>query len=176
MSKKKFCILFSGAIGSSKTPIATFLSEEIGLPIFNNDSIRTEVLEDFSDTGETIVVERELAYNFRRDERLIKMLNRGESFILDASIDRRWDMLKPGLELYGYRWFIISLDLKKSLLLKLYKSKGYTISDSLDKTIKDHNLFVKKNKQEIGLHISDKNFKDRMELSLEAVTKWKKLL
>ena len=176
MVKNKFCVLFSGAIGSSKTPIAIFLSEETGLPVFNNDSIRTEVLEDFRGSGEISKIERELAYDFRRDERLNEVLKRGESFILDASIDRRWNILKAELEFHEYKWFIISLDLGKKLLLKLYKAKGYIISDSLDKTIEDHNLFIKKHKKEVGLHISDKSFRNRMKLSIEALKKWENSL
>ena len=44
--KDKTLITFTGAVGSSKTSIAHFLSSRFGLPIFNNDAIRTEVLED----------------------------------------------------------------------------------------------------------------------------------
>lgn len=43
---KHLCITFAGAIGSSKSPIANYLSISLGLPIFNNDSIRSEVTED----------------------------------------------------------------------------------------------------------------------------------
>lgn len=41
-----YCILFAGAIGSGKSPIANYLSYKFNLPVFNNDIIRTEVKED----------------------------------------------------------------------------------------------------------------------------------
>lgn len=43
---KQICILFAGPIGSGKSPIANYLSYKLNLPIFNNDTIRTEVRED----------------------------------------------------------------------------------------------------------------------------------
>lgn len=174
MIDKKVCILFAGAIGSSKSPIAAFLSGELGLPVFSNDSIRTEISEDFSGSGEISNGERGAAYIIKRDERLLKIIESGKSFILDASIDRRWELIKLGLEAEGYRWFIISLDLGKEFLTKLYKQKDYAIDDSLNTTIKDHDLFKRKHAKEIGLHISNKNFKNRMKLSLEAIREWEK--
>lgn len=46
MKNKKICITFAGAVGSSKTPISNYLSTKLNLPIFNNDAIRSEVIED----------------------------------------------------------------------------------------------------------------------------------
>jgi cytidylate kinase len=46
MNNKKICITFAGAVGSSKTPISNYLSSRLNLPIFNNDTIRSEVIED----------------------------------------------------------------------------------------------------------------------------------
>ncbi len=146
------------------------------MPVFNNDVIRTEVSEDFRNSGEAGEVERGAAYLFRRDERLYNILKKGESFILDASIDRRWEFIKLALETHRYNWFIISLDLSKKFLLKLYEAKGYEISDALDRTLKEHNFFLKRHAKEIGLHISDKNFRNRMKLSIEAVKKWESSL
>jgi len=44
MKKEKFVILFAGAVGSSKSPIANYLSPKLNIPIFNNDAIRFEVI------------------------------------------------------------------------------------------------------------------------------------
>jgi len=44
--ENKFCLTFAGAAGSSKTPISNYLSTKLLLPVFNNDAIRTEVIED----------------------------------------------------------------------------------------------------------------------------------
>ncbi|MCC6563838.1 hypothetical protein IT087_03015, partial [Candidatus Uhrbacteria bacterium] len=60
---KPYCISFAGAIGSSKTPIAHYLSLKLGLPIHNNDVVRTEVKEEFGEL-------REGEYEKRRDQRI----------------------------------------------------------------------------------------------------------
>lgn len=79
----KYIVTFAGSPGSSKTPIATYLSGKFGLPIFNNDSIRTEVTEDLLKFNEEEFRQRSL-------KRLNDLFNQGDSFILDASIDREW--------------------------------------------------------------------------------------
>lgn len=81
--KNKFLITFSGPIGSSRTSIAYYLSWKLNIPIFNNDSIRTEVIED---TGLLNIQE----YEKRRDERLKEIVEKNISFIYDASVDREW--------------------------------------------------------------------------------------
>ena len=75
--KDKTLITFAGAVGSSKTPIAHFLSLRFGLPIFNNDAIRTEVLEDLG-------VFDEEEYKRRRDTRLKELAEKNVSFITKA--------------------------------------------------------------------------------------------
>ncbi len=45
-SYMKKVILFAGAVGSGKTPISNYLSYKLNLPIYNNDAIRSEVIED----------------------------------------------------------------------------------------------------------------------------------
>ncbi len=79
----KYIVTFAGPPGSSKTPITNYLSGKFGLPIFNNDSIRTEVTEDLLKFSEEEFRQRSL-------KRLNDLFNQGDSFILDASIDREW--------------------------------------------------------------------------------------
>ena len=43
---QKICITFAGCVGSSKTPISNYLSTKLNLPIFNNDAIRSEIIEN----------------------------------------------------------------------------------------------------------------------------------
>jgi len=162
---KRICITFAGAIGSSKTPIANYLSVKLNLPVFNNDAIRTEVTEDLGkfDAAEHIK---------RRDKRLKEITKNGISFICDLSVDREWGMLKKLLVKNNYRWFIISLDLSKQFLVKLYKVKGYNESlNVLDKFWSDHDNFIKNNDNEIGLHITDVDFKNRCEISFKKIRK-----
>ncbi|MFA6424348.1 MAG: hypothetical protein WCV83_03515 [Candidatus Magasanikbacteria bacterium] len=163
---KRICITFAGAIGSSKTPIANYLSVKLNLPVFNNDAVRTEVTEDLGkfDSVEHIK---------RRNKRLKEITKSGISFICDLSVDREWKMLKKLLVKNKYRWFIISLDLSKQFLIKLYKVKGYSNSlNVLDKFWNDHDNFIKNNGNEIGLHISDVDFKNRCETSFKKVRKY----
>jgi len=83
------------------------------LPIFNNDAIRSEVIEDLGvfDTEEHLK---------RRNLRLEEIISDGNSFICDVSIDREWKEFKEKLISSNYTFFIISLDLSKKLLIKLY--------------------------------------------------------
>lgn len=167
--KNKFCILFAGAMGSSKTPIAHYLSYKLSLPILNHDILRREVGEDLLE----FIQEK---YEEKRDERLLDLLKRGASFIYDASIDRSWreNNLKRKLIKFGYRYFIISIDLSGEFLKKLYKVKGYQDLEGLNRTVNDHNAFLDEYGDIVGVNISDENFKNRLKLSLEAVENWMK--
>lgn len=166
MKINKYCIAFAGAVGSSKTPISNFLSTKLNLPIFNNDAIRTEVIEDLGEFDSD-------EYIKRRNIRLKETLENGISLICDASIDRQWKDIKEQLVANNYRWYIISLDLSKALLAKLYEAKKYDESlKRIDKLIHDHNVFLDEHTADVNLRISDQDFKNRCQLSLEAITKW----
>lgn len=162
----KFIITFAGAVGSSKTPIAHYLSWKLNLPIFSNDSIRTEVTEDFG-----LLNDEE--YEKRRDQRLEEIVKRGLSFIYDASVDREWVNFKRKIGPYGYHIFIISLDLSKEFLMSLHKTKGYQETlRRIDSLVADHDKFLAQYRSEVGLHISDKDFADRIELSYHKLKDW----
>ena len=167
---KKFCITFAGAVGSSKTPISNFLSTKINLPVFNNDAIRTEVIEDLGMFSSD-------EYTKRRNVRLKDILESGISFICDASIDREWKEFKKFLTAEDYHYFIISLDLSKDLLTQLYETKKYYESlERIDKLMNDHNLFLSENADDIGLHILDHNFKNRCQISYDKTVEWQSKL
>jgi hypothetical protein len=170
MSNQKFCILFAGAPGSSKSPIAMYLSGKLGLPVFNNDVIRTEVLEDLG-------VYAQEEHLKRRNERLMDMLDHELSFIVDASADRGWKQEGEYLLSRGYIVFIISLDLSKNFLQHLYELKGYHESaKQLDTFMAEHEAFLKEYGEAIGLHIIDASFPDRLTRSLQAVLAWQETL
>jgi len=40
----KYIVAFAGVVGSSKTPISNYLSGVFGLPVFNADAVRSEVM------------------------------------------------------------------------------------------------------------------------------------
>ncbi len=161
MPNNKLCVTFAGAVGSSKTPIANYLSTKLNLPVFNNDAIRTEVIEDLGGFDED-------AHKARRNERLKGILESGTSFICDVSVDREWEVFKKNLEASGYKWFIISLDLSKDLLVRLYKAKGYFESlERVDQLFNDHEIFLNNFSGDVGLKISDPEFKERLEISFD---------
>ncbi|HCC68225.1 TPA: hypothetical protein DEP90_03440 [Patescibacteria group bacterium] len=162
--KNSKVILFAGPIGSSKSPIANYLSWNLGLPIFNRDIIRTEVREDIR----VFDIEE---FERRSLERLKRMLKMRRSFILDASIDRKGEEIFSQLE--GYELFLISINLSKDFLKKIYKYKGYLYQDAeFDKNYNEHEKFVKEYAGKIDLSITDVVFKDRLEISLKEVEKW----
>lgn len=165
-NKAKFVITFAGVVGSSKSPISNYLSTKLNLPIFNNDAIRTEVLEDLKifDSEE---------YTSRRNSRLKEVLESGISFICDVSVDREWSKIKEQLLANNYRWYIISLDLSKELLVKLYQVKGYNESlKIIDKLINEHNIFLEENIGDINLHLTDNDFKNRCQIGYKKTSEW----
>ena len=68
-------------------------------------------------------------YKKRKNERLQDIFNKKLSFIYDTSMDRRWEEAKKNIEDHGYKWFLISLDLSKELLAKMYRIKDYKQAD-----------------------------------------------
>ena len=163
---QKICITFAGCVGSSKTPISNYLSTKLNLPIFNNDAILSEIIENkgFWDIEEHRKI---------RDRRLKEVLDSWISFIADISIDREWASFKEHLSKYTYKYFIIRLDLSKELLIKLYQAKGYDESlKRLDTLLQDHEKFLERFSDDVGFSISDDQFLNRLELSLKNVDDW----
>lgn len=159
----KFCITFAGAPGTSKTPISNYLSVRFGLPVLNNDATRTEVIEDFG-------VLDEAEYISRRNERANIILESGKSFIYDASVDRQWETLSEWLVKHDYSWFIISMDLSKELLVRIYRYKNYEVDDGkIDQLLADHDRFLNAFGEEVRVRITDDTFKDRLAVAYEAV-------
>ena len=164
--KRKYCVVFAGPVGSSKTPIAFHLSYTFGLPIFSNDSIRSEVAEDLlnSDSKEC---------EKRRKKRLNGILRSGMSFIYDSSADRRWKELTEQLAKNCFRHFLISLDLSKKFLSNLLEIKGYTESlVRIDELILAHDRFLVEHERDINIHITDKNFRKRLKICTKVFSAW----
>lgn len=162
---KPFCIAMAGPAGCSKTPVAFYLSQQLGLPIFSNDAIRTEVQEDTLQSDFDIP-----EYSNRRNDRLRDLLQPKRSFIYDASVDRRWSELEEELIKQGFRWFIISFDLSFEFWQKICKAKGYQATrEQTDKWYADHQNFIEHYRDDIDLVINDSNFTKRTEIALSAV-------
>lgn len=164
--RKKFIVIFAGPPGSSKTPISNYLSTLFNLPVFNNDAIRSEVIEDKSFLDEEEQVKR-------RDERLNKILALNNSFILDASVDRVLGQYVDKIDQLGYGYFVISLDLSKEFLISLYKAKEYgEFINNVDKTLSEHDEFLNRYGNLVNIHITDRDFPNRLEICAEKLSGW----
>jgi predicted kinase len=161
----KFAILFAGVPGSSKSPIATYLSWNLNLPIFNNDVLRSEYKED---NGTFDVA----AYENLRDDRLDELAAKGVSFIYDASVDRQAARIAQWLDDNGYESFVISLDLDKDFIESLYDAKEYAQLDLLDEWYEHHEAFLKEYPEVPDVHITSKEFPKRLQISLDAAAVW----
>ena len=166
---KPFVVVFAGVPGSSKSIVAHYLSEVFGLPIFSNDNLRFEVREDLLLDDITSPKANE-EYEKRSTARRREMLARGRSFILDASVDRRWATLKPELEQVGLRWFLIDMELSRSFMKQLYQKTGRPNAVlELDAYFQQHQDFMAKFAGEVHLKITDETFKDRLHVSEAAL-------
>jgi hypothetical protein len=166
MARNKYIIAFAGAVGSSKTPISSYLSWKLGLPVFNTDAIRSEVIEDLGELDRDEVMERV-------GQRLRELVKSEKSFILDASIDRKWGEYEAEFMKSGYEMFLVSMDLSKEKLIELYKAKEY--GESLlrvDQLVLDHEEFLKNYGKIVNLRITDETFGDRLEIVEERVVEW----
>ncbi|HCC29090.1 MAG: hypothetical protein UU09_C0009G0004 [Microgenomates group bacterium GW2011_GWA2_40_6] len=162
----KYIITFAGPVGSSKTPIANYLSCQFNLPIFNNDTVRTEVVEDLGEFNEEEFRKRVLS-------RVEKLFQSETSFIFDASIDREWKNYCQKTQESKFRTFIINLDFSKDLLKKIYAAKGYQESlPRLDQLMVDHQEFLIEFNSIVNLRLTDIDFPDRLVLSENALKSW----
>lgn len=164
----RYLIAFAGPIGSSKSPIAHYLSLKFNLPILSNDVIRTEVIEDMGILDET-------EFRNRLKTRILNFLESGKAFVFDASVDRQWQNIEGEIFKYKYKVFLISLDLSFEFLEQIYKNKNY--QDSLQRlkiNFQDHQDFLKENSKFVSLSINDQNFLDRLSLSQKALSAWLK--
>ncbi len=163
---RAYCIIIAGAVGSSKTTIANHLSKNLNIVVLNNDALRSEIRESTSNFDVA-------SYEKLREQKLQSLLDKKLPFIYDASIDRRWHELKTTLVASNYRYFVISLDYTKPVIKKLLIARGSDIS-TLNKYMSDHDNFLKHYGREVNLNLSDKDFNNSLEISLDAVQDWLK--
>jgi hypothetical protein len=167
---KPYVIVFAGVPGTSKTPIAHFLSCELGLPIVNTDQIRYEVREDWRlDSINKLGGVEE--YQKRLSERFDKLLASKRNFIFDGSMDRRWNKVKIQLQEAGYDWFMIDMELSKPFLIKLFDETGRAewSQKYLDDYLEQHQQFIEEFGTDISLKIEDNDFPKRLDIGLTAV-------
>jgi len=156
----KTIITFAWPGWCGKSPLANYLSINLNLPILNADNIRSEVIEDLWYLYEDKFIEK-------LKNRFINLLKEGNSFVLDASVDRTWDEVKYLLKSYEYKYYIISFDISKKLLEKLYKNKWYVnFLPDTDRYIREHKEFLTKYNSDVFMKITDDNYLDRFNIVL----------
>lgn len=156
---EKIFIWYAWAVWCWKSPITNYISTDLWLPIFNTDAIRSEVCEDLWAFDEIEAKER-------MRKRLNMIIQKWISFICDASVDRTWEQLKTILIKNNYKYFIISIDLSKDTLFKFYKAKSYNEAlIRIDKTVEEHNNFLKICWDDVNLHINEENYSKRLDIA-----------
>lgn len=63
----------------------------------------------------------------------------------------------------------MSLDFTKEKLIEVWKAKGYTEFNALDRTIEDYKLFLENHRIEVSVHLTDEVFLSRLESALTGV-------
>jgi hypothetical protein len=169
---KPFIITFAGVPGTSKTPTAFHLSYTFQLPIIQMDAIRMEVREDLliHDGADPRVLGE---YRRRSITRYQALLKAGVCFIDDSSADRSWKQQPTDqyyqLQEHGYDCFIISMDLSMEFIRKLYAANHSLSKDNLEELFNDHRQFLEKYSDDVGVHITDQQFLERMSICERAV-------
>jgi len=168
-----YAVVFAGIPGTSKTPISHYLSCEFSLPIFSTDQIRFEVREDLrlANINRPGGVEE---FEKRFAERFDRLLAAQVPVIIDGSSDRKWSERKLKLTEAGYGWYMISMELTKNFLLKLYADTGrsWWADDNLDPYLQQHEEFLHKFKADIDVEIHDDNFGDRLQVAADGLKKF----
>ncbi len=166
MAERPYIITFAGPIGVSKTPISHYLSIHLGLPIYNNDAVRSEIIQDLGTFDQH-------AFEQRRNQRLQLVLSQQRPVIIDASIDRRWADSAPQLANAGFDACIISIDIERPFLQKLYQDKGFTEGiPQIDRLLTEHQQFLARYGDQVAVHITEENFPQRLAVALTGVQQW----
>jgi len=164
---KPHVIFFAGATAAGKSDMAYYLSEQLGWPIFSTDAVRRDakVSKDVVDIHDALE-EFELA----RDKRIQAMFKGHKSFIVDASVDRKWPDYKKSAQDSGYNWILISFDLPKDRILKNKAMFDHIEPDEMfEQWIADHQKFLNEHSEEAQLHITHDNYSQRNDLAVDLV-------
>lgn len=171
---KPYTITFAGVPGSSKSIIAYFLSIALSLPIFSTDNIRYEVREDLlvSDINEPTALKE---FEHRQKERFQEILKTKQSFIRDGSVDRHWEEIREQLNIAGYNWCLIDMELSRDFMINLYSKTGRKKAiEELDAYLAQHTNFMKRHSDDITVRITDQLFENRNSVSEISVRKFLK--
>lgn len=162
---KPYAVTFAGTPGTSKSPVAYYLSAEFNLPIISSDNIRYEVREDLR--LNTINKPVALAeYEKRFKARRLGLLALGMPFILDASVDREWTTYKQELTGANYDWFMIDMELSTAFIEDLFlKTDREWAIEQLPYYMAHHETFMAQYGQDVDLQITDETWHKRLQIA-----------
>ena len=163
---KSFQILFAGAGGCGKSPVANYLSWKFNLPRMENDALRNEVRGDMMDNLLNPDVRAE--YNRRLKERYDELNTLGWSFVDDCSIDRTWKSRDEWFSPARVP-FIISFDLSYEFIKNRYSLGKVPQLDHLRRWVDDHDVFLAEFGKQVNVHITEENYKDRISICENAL-------
>lgn len=126
---KKLIVTFSGCIGSGKTTLAKHIEEEFKGVRTNHDDIREIINNIINPKTDAEKQQALINYNIYLSNCLSREKN--GFVILDASTDREYELLKKFAEKYGYKVFVIRMDLSKNTIVNRINKRGTNIDEIL---------------------------------------------
>lgn len=174
--KQPYVVTFAGVPGTSKSIISQHLSCILNIPSFANDRVRDEVKEEFlvADINEPHALAE---YEKRAAKRRADLFSSGRSFILDSSVDRKWQEIKHQVQEAGYAYFLINMELSREFMENLYsKTSRLKALEQLPNYMKQHQDFMKQFSQDISVTITDTIFNQRLNVSQKSLQEFLKKL
>ena len=165
---KPFVVCFAGVPGCGKSSVAHFLGITFRLPRFERDKIRNEIKADFN-TTDINVPEALSEFNRVSRERYVELIDAKVSYILDSSVDRKWEEVKKEHEDRGYSFLLISFDMSRKWVARVYENFHNEHQFNEDGYFEEHAMFLDEHGVDIDLSITDKTFSDRIKLSEQAM-------
>lgn len=160
---KKLIVTFSGTFGSGKSTIAKQIEEYFKGIRINNDDIR-KIIDSVTDSQDS---EQKQQMLIEYNKRLFGYGSQESNgmVILDASIDREYELVQKLAEKYGYKIFIIRMDLEKETIINRIKKRGIDVENFLKKFAINYEDFQSvKNKIVPNYIINEENNDDERSL------------
>ena len=142
---EKIFVLFSGVAGSGKSFLAKKIEERFKAVRINNDDIRDIIRDEIAPKVNMEEIKPQELLQGYLHFLYEKISKKNGMIILDSSMDRSFESVRMTAKQYGYKIFLIRIDLPRETLEKQIRQRtdkdpGPYIRD-LDKQIGDHQRF-----------------------------------